>query len=129
MSLVLVVEDNYLNLKLFHDLLVTQDHEVITSDGRDVICIVEAQHPDIVLMDIQLNGISGIELIKELKARPDTSHIPIIAITSFAMKNDKIKIIESGCDLYLSKPVSINQFFDALYKFIKPAHDCKHFSC
>jgi len=125
MSKILIVEDNDLNLKLFHDLLMIQNYEVITSkDGKGVVSIAVREHPDLILMDIQLNGISGIDLIKELKKTPATSNIPIIAVTAFAMKNDEIKISESGCDMYLSKPVSIDLFFDALNKFKKdlPTH-------
>ena len=121
MGKVLIVEDNELNLKLFHDLLVIQNYDVITSrDGRGIANIVEHQKPDLILMDIQLNGISGIDIIKDLKANPTTSNIPIIAITAFAMKNDEAKISASGCDMYLSKPVSIDHFFLALNKFMKP---------
>lgn len=118
MSKVLIVEDNELNLKLFHDLLVIQNYQVITSkDGIGVPDIVKKEHPDIILMDIQLNGISGIDIIKELKNDPTLSDIPIIAITAYAMKNDEAKISESGCDMYLSKPVSIDLFFETLNKF------------
>jgi two-component system cell cycle response regulator DivK len=121
MNKVLIVEDNELNLKLFHDLLLIQHYEVIISkDGIGIPAIVKQQHPDIILMDIQLNGVSGIDVIRELKDDPETSNVPIIAITAFAMKNDEAKISESGCDMYLSKPVSIDLFFDALNKFKKP---------
>jgi len=121
MGRVLIVEDNELNLKLFHDLLVIQNYDVITSrDGKGIVDIVNQQKPDLILMDIQLNGISGIDIIKNLKANNKTSNIPIIAITAFAMKNDEEKISESGCDMYLSKPVSIDHFFLALNKFMKP---------
>lgn len=120
MGKVLIVEDNELNLKLFHDLLIIQNYDVITSrDGLDIMAIVEKEHPDLILMDIQLSGISGIDIIKELKNTPISSHIPIIVITAFAMKNDEVRISESGCDMYLSKPVSIDHFFEALNKFKK----------
>lgn len=115
---VLVVEDNELNLKLFKDLLATRNYEIIESrDGKDLIPLVEKDRPNLILMDIQLDGISGIELIKELKGHAATSKIPIIAVTAFAMKKDEIKITESGCDMYLSKPVSIVDFFQAVDKF------------
>ncbi|RYE06428.1 MAG: response regulator [Rickettsiaceae bacterium] len=118
MKKVLIVEDNDLNLKLFRDLLIIQSYEVVTSkDGIDILSIVRAELPDIILMDIQLNGISGIDIIKELKSATDTANIPVIAITAFAMKNDEAKISESGCDFYLSKPVSIDLFFNTLDKF------------
>lgn len=119
MGKVLVVEDNELNLKLFHDLLMIKNHEVIISkDGLNVLEIVIEQEPDLILMDIQLANISGIDLIKELKKNLKTKRIPIIAITAFAMKNDEIRISESGCDLYLSKPVSIDNFFLSVERFI-----------
>ena len=121
MDKVLVVEDNELNLKLFQDLLLTQDLEVIASrDGKGVAEIAEKEMPKLILMDIQLNGLSGIDLIKELKGNTKTKHIPIISVTAFAMKNDEARVTASGCDLYLSKPVSINSFFEAVNKFIKP---------
>ncbi len=124
MDKVLIVEDNELNLKLFHDLLLIQNYEVIISkDGVGIPAIVKQQQPSLILMDIQLSGVSGIDVIKELKEDPETSSVPIIAITAFAMKNDEAKISESGCDMYLSKPVSIDIFFDALNKFKKPPYN------
>ena len=120
MSKVLVVEDNELNMKLFHDLLTIQKHDVITSrDGINIIDITKSAGPDLILMDIQLNGISGIDLIQDLKKNPDTKHIPIIAISAFAMKQDEATISSCGCDLYLTKPVAINDFFQAVNKFVK----------
>lgn len=119
MSKVLVVEDNALNLKLFCDLLSIQHYNVITSiDGINLLDMVKAEKPDLILMDIQLKGISGIDIIKELKADTETLNIPIIAITAFAMKNDEIKITESGCNMYLSKPVSIDRFYEAVEHYI-----------
>ncbi|MEY3197114.1 MAG: hypothetical protein RLZZ59_482 [Pseudomonadota bacterium] len=120
MSKVLVVEDNELNLKLFHDLLKMKKHEVITSmEGTDAFDLAKSENPDLILMDIQLRGISGLEIIKALKAESTTSDIPIIAITAFAMKNDEEKIMQSGCDMYLAKPVSMDNFFNALSKYLK----------
>lgn len=119
MSKVLIVEDNDLNLKLFHDLLAIQNYEVIMSkDGVGVTALVLKEKPKLILMDIQLNGVSGIELIKELKNNPQTLRIPVIAITAYAMKNEVAKISASGCDMYLSKPVSIDNFFKAVAKCI-----------
>lgn len=120
MSKVLIVEDNDLNLKLFYDLLKVKQCEVIISkNGVDVENIVLEEVPDLILMDIQLSkGISGIDLIKDLKKNASTKHIPIIAVTAFAMKTDEERIIASGCDMYLSKPVSIEIFFHAIDKFL-----------
>ncbi len=120
MSKVLIVEDNDLNLKLFYDLLKVKQCEVIISkNGVDVENIVLEEVPDLILMDIQLSkGISGIDLIKDLKKNAATKHIPIIAVTAFAMKTDEERIVASGCDMYLSKPVSIETFFQAIDKFL-----------
>lgn len=118
MSTVLIVEDNELNLKLFHDLLITQNYRVITlKSGHHVDHAVEHERPDIILMDIQLNGISGIDIIRKLKKSSFTADIPIVAITAFAMKNDEAAILAAGCDAYLSKPVSINLLFDTVNRF------------
>lgn len=120
MGKVLIVEDNELNLKLFHDLLMIQNHEVITSrDGLNILEIVTKQKPDLILMDIQLSGVSGMDLIRDLKQNLETKKIPIIAITAFAMKNDETRISESGCDFYISKPVSIDNFFSTVKRFIE----------
>ena len=119
MAKVLVVEDNELNLKLFCDLLTIKDHEVILSkDGFNILEIVIEQLPDLILMDIQLADVSGLDLIKILKNNPKTNKIPIIVITAFAIKNEVMRISESGCDLYLSKPVSIDNFFFSVERFI-----------
>jgi two-component system, cell cycle response regulator DivK len=120
MSKVLVVEDNDLNLKLFHDLLMMKKHQVITSkEGKDAFNLAKTELPDLILMDIQLNGISGLDIIKALKQEVATSNIPIIAITAFAMKHDEMKIMQSGCDMYLSKPVSMGNFFEAVAMYLK----------
>lgn len=117
---VLVVEDNDLNMKLFRDLLMIKHCDVISSsEGRDALALAKSEHPDLILMDIQLGGISGLDIIRTLKAEVDTAKIPIIAVTAFAMKQDEINIMQSGCDMYISKPVSINQFFDAVAKYIE----------
>ena len=108
---VLIVEDNELNAKLFRDLLVAQGHTIHeTRDGREAVRMVHAEKPDLILMDIQLPEISGLELIRMIKADSAVSNIPIIAITAFAMKGDEEKIRASGCQDYLSKPISVGTF-------------------
>ena len=94
----------------------TKKCEVVTSrDGVGVTEIASKEKSDLILTDIQLNdGISGINLIKALKKNTVTKYIPIIAITAFVMKNDEVEISKSGCDIYLSKPVSIDSFFKAI---------------
>lgn len=119
MNKILIVEDNELNMKLFRDLLSMRVCEIITSNkGTGVMELVMDHKPDLILMDIQLGDISGIDLIQQLKSDPETSHIPIISITAFAMKQDEVRIIQCGCDLYLSKPVAIDNFFTAVRKFL-----------
>lgn len=121
---VLIVEDNDLNMKLFCDLLLMKGYEVMTSqEGFDAVSIAESGMPNLILMDIQLKGISGIDIIKELKANGNTSKIPVIAITAFTMKNDKDRILESGCDVYMPKPVGIDSFFAAVDKYVKQSMD------
>ena len=124
MAKVLIIENDDLNLKLFHDLLIIQKCEILVSkDGVDVLETAINEKPDLILMDIQLNGISGIDLTKELKKNLETKDIPIIVITAFAMKSDELTILQSGCDMYIPKPISIHHFFDAINKFIKPPID------
>lgn len=119
MHKILIVEDNELNMKLFFDLLSMQQCNIIKSScGIGVIEMVKEQKPDLILMDIQLSDISGLDLIKALKEDKTTSDIPIISITAFAMKQDEIRITESGCNLYLSKPVSIEKFFESVRQFL-----------
>ncbi|MES2215173.1 MAG: response regulator [Pseudomonadota bacterium] len=120
MGRILVVEDNELNLKLFCDLLSLRNHQVMhCSEGKVVVGIVEKERPDLILMDIQLHDtVSGLDVVSMLKNNPSTEHIPIIVITAFAMKHDEIKIAKSGCDMYLSKPVSIDNFFAAVLKYV-----------
>lgn len=116
---VLVVEDNDLNLKLFRDLLLIKGFNVLESQKAEgVIDIVKDSKPDLILMDIQLNGVCGTEIIKSIKKDDDLKHIPIIAITAFAMKHDEARIIQAGSDLYISKPVSLDSFYKAINKFI-----------
>ena len=114
MGKVFIVEDNALNLKLFCDLLAMKEHDVIVSrDGFNILETTLKERPDLILMDIQLNsGVSGLDLIQELKNNQHTKHIPIIAITAFAMRNDEERISRTGCDMYLSKPVSIKKLCD-----------------
>ncbi|MDG1437043.1 MAG: response regulator [Rickettsiaceae bacterium] len=122
MGKVFIVEDNALNLKLFCDLLAMKEHDVIVSrDGFNILETTLKERPDLILMDIQLNsGVSGLDLIQELKNNQHTKHIPIIAITAFAMRNDEERISRTGCDMYLSKPVSIKKFFESIDIFINP---------
>ena len=117
---VLIVEDNELNLKLFRDLIVSQGYNVIdTQNGIEAFSLVKKHNPNLILRDIQLHGISGFDIIKRIKSEEDTKDIPIIAVTAFAMKDDKEKILKSGCEDYISKPVMIAPFMEVIKKFLK----------
>jgi two-component system cell cycle response regulator DivK len=95
---VLIVEDNELNMKLFHDLL---------------------DAPDLILMDIQLPEVSGLEVTKWLKEDDKLKQIPVIAVTAFAMKGDEEKIRQGGCEAYISKPISVMHFLETIRKFLR----------
>lgn len=116
---ILIVEDNDLNMKLFNDLLEANGYETIqTMDGRDAIQLAQEHHPDLILMDIQLPEISGLEVTKMLKADDDLKDIPVIAVTAFAMKGDEEKIREGGCEGYIAKPISVPAFLETIAKFL-----------
>ena len=119
-AIAIVEDDPEISGSLFYILSEHLGKESISkySSGEQFISSLQTKQPDVVLMDIQLADISGIDLIKALKNNPQTRRIPIIVITAFAMKNEVVRISESGCDLYLSKPVSIDNFFFSIEKFI-----------
>lgn len=116
---VLVVEDNDLNMKLFHDLLETQGYHILqTKDGMEALRMARAHHPDLILMDIQLPEVSGLEVTKWIKEDDNLKHIPVIAVTAFAMKGDEEKIREGGCEAYIAKPISVSNFLETVRRFL-----------
>src|SRR5688500_13560545 len=116
---ILIVEDNDLNLKLFRDLLTAHGYETIeTKEGLEAITLTRNEHPDLILMDIQLPEISGLDVTRKLKSEEAISSIPIIAVTAFAMKDDEEKILAAGCEAYISKPISIVPFLNTVRKFL-----------
>ena len=116
---VLVVEDNELNMKLFHDLLEAHGIETVqTSDGHAVLELARAEKPDLILMDIQLPEVSGLDVTKWLKDDEELKDIPVVAVTAFAMKGDEQKIRAGGCEDYISKPISVTQFMDVIGKYL-----------
>jgi len=115
---VLIVEDNELNMKLFNDLLEAHGYSTLqTRDGLSALDIAREHMPDLILMDIQLPEVSGLEVTKWLKEDEHLRAIPIIAVTAFAMKGDEEKIREGGCEAYISKPISVNSFLETVDKF------------
>ncbi len=116
---VLIVEDNELNMKLFNDLLDAHGYRTLqTRDGMEALDLAREHRPDLILMDIQLPEVSGLEVTKWLKADDELQGIPVVAVTAFAMKGDEEKIREGGCEAYISKPISVASFLDTVRKFI-----------
>jgi len=117
---VLIVEDNELNMKLFHDLLEANGYRVLqTRDGLSALDLARHHMPDLIIMDIQLPEVSGIEVTKWLKEDDELKSIPVIAVTAFAMKGDEEKIREGGCEAYISKPISVLSFLQTVDGFLK----------
>lgn len=118
---VMIVEDNELNMKLFHDLLEAHGVETIQArDGKNVLALAREHKPDLVLMDIQLPEVSGLDITKWLKEDDELKSIPVIAVTAFAMKGDEQKIREGGCEDYISKPISVIKFIETVQKYLVP---------
>ncbi|MBI1237416.1 response regulator [Hyphobacterium indicum] len=116
---VLIVEDNELNMKLFSDLLEAHGYETVgTNNGLNALDLAREHSPDLILMDIQLPEVSGLEVTKWLKDDDELSSIPVIAVTAFAMKGDEERIREGGCEAYMSKPISISVFIDTIRGFL-----------
>lgn len=116
---VLIVEDNFLNLKLMRDLLESSGVATLQAeDGTRALEIALAHQPDIVLMDIQLPGMSGLIVTRQFKTDADLKNIPIIAVTALASREDKEEALEAGCDAYISKPFAAEQFLDLVKKFL-----------
>ena len=103
---ILIVDDNATNLKLVAYLMKANGYTVDTAlDAESAIVAIRNNHPDVILMDIQLPGIDGLELTRRLKADPATHHIVIVAVTAYAMKGDQAKALAAGCDDYITKPI------------------------
>ena len=116
---VLVVEDNELNMKLFHDLLEAHGYNILqTKDGMDALRLAREHKPDLILMDIQLPEVSGLEVTKWIKEDENLKSIPVIAVTAFAMKGDEEKIRNGGCEAYIAKPISVTNFLETVRKFL-----------
>src|SRR5262245_2798722 len=116
---VMIVEDNELNMKLFHDLLEAHGyHTVGTRNGIEALDLARKHRPDLILMDIQLPEVSGLEVTKWLKEDPELKTIPVVAVTAFAMKGDEERIRQGGCEAYLSKPISVGKFIETVRQFL-----------
>jgi len=117
---VLVVEDNESNMKVVTDLLVAFGYDVIQSfSAEEAIQRAEPEHPSLILMDISLPGMDGLTATKVLKNNPATAHIPVVALTAHAMKDDEARAREAGCDAYILKPIDTRSFCSNLSALIK----------
>ena len=117
---VLIVEDNELNMKLFHDLLEAHGYRTVgTRNGIEALDLARTHRPDLVLMDIQLPEVSGLEVTKWLKDDPELRAIPVVAVTAFAMKGDEERIREGGCEAYMSKPISVTKFIATVKTYLE----------
>ena len=119
---VLIVEDNELNMKLFHDLLDAHGYATLqTRNGMEALGLARKHRPALILMDIQLPEISGLEVTKWLKDDEELNHIPVIAVTAFAMKGDEERIRQGGCEAYISKPISVGKFLETVRAYVGTA--------
>jgi two-component system cell cycle response regulator DivK len=116
---ILIVEDNELNMKLFNDLLEAQGYHTLQSrDGVEALALARRHRPDLILMDIQLPEVSGLQVTKWIKDDDNLRTIPVVAITAFAMKGDEQKIREGGCEAYIAKPISVASFLHTVARFL-----------
>ena len=117
---VLIVEDNDLNMKLFGDLLEAHGYATLkTGNGVEAIEIARAERPDLIIMDIQLPQVSGLDVTRWLKEDEELRSIPVIAVTAFAMKGDEERIRQGGCEAYLSKPISVAKFLETVRTYLQ----------
>ena len=115
MSLILIVEDNEKNMKLVRDVLQAKGYTTIEAvTGEEGVRLATERKPDLILMDIQLPGIDGIEALRVLRANPDTAAIPAVAVTASVMQQDRKHITEAGFDGYLGKPLNLKEFLETV---------------
>lgn len=116
---VLVVEDNELNMRLFCDLLDAFGYKSYKCrDGVKAIEIARQEMPDLIIMDIQLPEVSGLDITRWLKDDSELAHIPVLAVTAFAMRADEKRVREAGCEGYLSKPIQMTSFLRAVQELV-----------
>ncbi len=121
MCLVLIDEDNEKNLNLVRDILQVKGYETVEAmTGEDGIRIAAERKPDLVLMDIQLPGMSGIDALRALRADETTARIPVIAVTASVMQQDRKLIMDAGFDAYVGKPINLREFLDAVRRALEP---------
>ena len=120
MSVILIVEDNEKNMKLVRDVLQVKGYQTLEAGtAEDGIALAQAHSPDLVLMDIQMPGMNGIEALGVLRANPATARIPVIAVTASVMQQDRKLITEAGFDAYIGKPINLKEFLQAVREMIE----------
>ena len=120
MSLILIVEDNEKNLKLVRDVLQVKGYETLDAGtAEDGLKIARERKPDLILMDIQLPGMNGIDALKALRADPGTAGIPVVAITASVMQQDRAQIVNAGFDGFIEKPVNLKNLFDTVQQAVQ----------
>ncbi|MEL6212212.1 MAG: response regulator [Pseudomonadota bacterium] len=116
---VLIVEDNDLNMKLFHDLLEAHGYGTLQAGtGPEAIALARKHQPDLILMDIQLPEVSGLQVTAQIKGEEALADIPVIAVTAFAMKGDEERIRAGGCEDYIAKPISVSDFLEKVKRYL-----------
>jgi two-component system cell cycle response regulator DivK len=122
MSLVLIVEDNEKNMKLARDILQAKGFKTVEAvTGEEGVKLAKEKKPDLVLMDIQLPGISGIDAFKQLRADAITARIPVVALTASVTPTDRSQISAAGFDAFVSKPISVKEFVDTVKRLLEGA--------
>jgi two-component system, cell cycle response regulator DivK len=119
---ILIVEDDELTMQLFNDLLEAHGYKTLqTRNGKEALELTRLHKPDLILVDIQLPEVSGLQVTQWIKQDEELRHIPVIAITAFAMKGDEERILAGGCEAYMSKPISILKFLETVRRFLNHA--------
>ena len=120
---VLCIEDNVSNMRLVGRIVEAEKHDFLTAaDGAAAISIIRQEHPDLILLDINIPGISGLEIARQLKADETLSSIPIIATTANVLIGDRERCLEAGCDAYLPKPLDVRELQDILRSYLARAN-------
>jgi two-component system cell cycle response regulator DivK len=123
-ELIMIVEDNERNLKLLRDLLAAYGYRTVEArSGEEAVALARAEHPELVLMDIQLPGMDGVAALRELRGFPESAATPIVAVTAFVMKEDRDRFLAAGFDAYLEKPVNVREVRTCLESFLRAGAD------
>jgi two-component system, cell cycle response regulator DivK len=121
-ELIMIVEDNERNLKLLRDLLGAHGYRTVEArSAEDALAVARTACPELVLMDIQLPGMDGVAALRELRGLPETAETPVIAVTAFAMKDDRERLLGAGFDGYIEKPVNVRELPSVLGGYLAPS--------